>query len=102
MFRQVGDLQTDENGLATRGLLVRHLVLPRNRAGTKQIVQFLADEISRNTYLNLMAQYQPAHKAGSFPELNRRITAGEYNAALQMAKETRLTNLDVGFVSDLF
>jgi len=97
MYRQVGNLQTDEQGLATRGLLVRHLVLPRNLAGTKQIVQFLADEISANTYLNLMAQYHPAYLAGSYPELNRRITANEYNAALLMAKEAGLTNLDGNF-----
>jgi putative pyruvate formate lyase activating enzyme len=94
MYRQVGDLQTDDDGLATRGLLVRHLVLPRNQAGTKQIVQFLAEEISRSTYLNMMSQYRPAYKADSYPELNRRITAKEYNAAVQMAREAGLTRLD--------
>jgi len=94
MHRQVGDLQTDERGLATRGLLVRHLVLPRNLAGTKQIVAFLADEISKGTYLNLMAQYHPAYNASRYPELNRSITANEYSAAVGMAKEAGLTNLD--------
>ena len=94
MYRQVGDLQTDDDGLATHGLLVRHLVLPRNLAGTKQIVQFLAEEISQHTYLNLMAQYYPAYKASSYPELNRRITTSEYQAAVQMAEEAGLTNLD--------
>ncbi len=94
MHRQVGDLQTDGRGLATRGLLVRHLVLPRNLAGTKQIVRFLVDEISKSTYLNLMAQYRPTYNASRYPELNRRITASEYNVALQMAKEAGLTNLD--------
>jgi putative pyruvate formate lyase activating enzyme len=102
MYRQVGDLQTDDNGLATRGLLVRHLVLPRNLAGTKQIVKFLAEEISTNTYLNLMAQYRPAYNAGRYPELNRRITPSEYNAAVRMAKSAGLTNLDGGFVPALF
>ena len=102
MHRQVGDLQTDENGLATRGLLVRHLVLPRNLAGTRQIVQFLADKISKNTYLNLMAQYRPAYNASRYPELNRRITSSEYNAAVRMAKEAGLTNLDAGFIPALF
>jgi putative pyruvate formate lyase activating enzyme len=97
MYRQVGDLQIDENGLATHGLLVRHLVLPRNLAGTKQIVSFLADEISVSTYLNLMAQYHPAYNASRYPELNRRITASEYDKALQIAKEAGLTNLDGGF-----
>jgi putative pyruvate formate lyase activating enzyme len=94
MHRQVGDLQVGENGLATRGLLVRHLVLPRDLAGTRQIVQFLADEISTNTYLNLMDQYRPAFNAGQHPELNRRITTKEYRAAVQMAKEAGLTRLD--------
>jgi putative pyruvate formate lyase activating enzyme len=94
MYLQVGDLQTDDQGIATRGLLVRHLVLPRNLAGTKQIVQFLADEISRGTYLNLMAQYHPAYQASSYPELNRPVTASEYNAALQMAEAAGLRNLD--------
>lgn len=98
MYRQVGDLKIDNNGLATRGLLVRHLVLPRNLAGTKHVVKFIADEISVNTYLNLMAQYRPAYIAGRYPELNRRITASEYNAAVMMAKETGLTNLDGGFL----
>ena len=102
MHRQVGDLQTDEDGLATRGLLVRHLVLPRNLAGTRQIVQFLADKISKNTYLNLMAQYRPAYNASRYPELNRRITSSEYNAAVRMAKEAGLTNLDAGFIPALF
>jgi putative pyruvate formate lyase activating enzyme len=96
MHRQAGDLQIDENGLATHGLLVRHLVLPRNLAGTKQIIDFLLSEISVNTYLNLMAQYHPAHNASRYPELNRRITASEYEHALQIAKEAGLTNLDSG------
>jgi putative pyruvate formate lyase activating enzyme len=102
MHRQVGDLMMDESGLATRGLLVRHLVLPRNLAGTRQIVQFLADEISKNTYLNLMAQYRPAYNASRYPELNRRITVEEYNAAVRMAQEAGLTNLDAGFIPALF
>ena len=102
MYRQVGDLQTDDGGLATRGLLVRHLVLPRNLAGTKHIVKFLAEEISTNTYLNLMAQYRPAYNAGRYPELTRCITPSEYNAAVRMAKSAGLTNLDGGFVPALF
>lgn len=101
MFRQVGDLQTDDDGLATRGLLVRHLILPRNLAGTKQIVKFLADEISVSTYLNLMAQYYPAYNANRYSELNRRINSSEYNAAVRMAKEAGLTRLDGGFVPAL-
>jgi len=90
MYRQVGDLQIDEQGVAIHGLLVRHLLLPRNLAGTRQIVRFLAEEISQNTYLNLMAQYFPAHQAGSYPELNRRITSNEYEAAFKLAENAGL------------
>jgi putative pyruvate formate lyase activating enzyme len=94
MFRQVGDLQMDKNGVATQGLLVRHLVLPNNLAGTDQIVQFLANEISTNTYLNLMDQYRPAYKAHQYPRLNRPITHDEYQAAVQMAQDAGINRLD--------
>jgi putative pyruvate formate lyase activating enzyme len=94
MHRQVGDLQVNQKGLALRGLLVRHLVLPENLAGTDQIVQFLATEISPNSYLNLMDQYRPAFKAHHFPELNRSITRQEYAAAIKMAQDAGLTRLD--------
>jgi putative pyruvate formate lyase activating enzyme len=94
MHRQVGDLQIDENGLARRGLLVRHLILPNNLAGTAEVLQFLAEEISPNTYLNLMDQYRPAYKAYQYPELNRPITKQEYQEALRMAHERGLYRLD--------
>jgi putative pyruvate formate lyase activating enzyme len=94
MHRQVGDLQINEARLAVRGLLVRHLVLPENLAGTADVVQFLATEISPNTYLNLMDQYRPAYKAHYFPELNRRITRSEYEAAVKMAWDAGLRRLD--------
>ena len=94
MFHQVGDLQMDKRGVATRGLLVRHLVLPNNLAGTDQIVQFLADEISTNTYLNLMGQYRPAYKAHQYPQLNRPVTHDEYQAAVQMALDAGINRLD--------
>jgi len=94
MHRQVGDLQLDESGLATRGLLVRHLVLPNDLAGTGEIVRFLAEQISPNTYLNLMDQYRPAFNARQFPKLNRRITPQEYQAAISMAETVGLHRLD--------
>ena len=94
MHRQVGDLQVSEKGVATLGLLVRHLVLPNNIAGTGKIVHFLAKEISRNTYLNLMDQYRPAYKAGNFPELNRRLTNREYQAAIKLTQDAGLRRLD--------
>jgi putative pyruvate formate lyase activating enzyme len=94
MHRQVGDLQIDQKGLATRGLLVRHLVLPGGLAGTEAVVRFLAEEISSHTYLNLMDQYRPAYKAASYPELNRRITAAEYRQAILLAHAAGLHRLD--------
>lgn len=94
MYRQVGDLKLDEHGIATRGLLVRHLVLPNHLAGTAAIVRFLAEEISTDTYLNLMDQYHPAFHALDFPQLSRPITRDEYHAAAQMAYEAGLHRLD--------
>lgn len=94
MHRQVGDLQIDDRGLATRGLLVRHLVLPNNLAGTQKVVHFLAEEISPDTYFNLMDQYRPAYKASQYPQLNRRVTPSEFQQALQMALEAGLHRLD--------
>ena len=94
MHRQVGDLQIDERGVAQRGLLVRHLVLPNSLAGTAQIVRFLAEEISKNTYLNLMDQYRPHYRAHLIPELNRRLTSQEYAQAVEMAHAAGLYRLD--------
>ncbi len=94
MHRQVGDLKINQEGLATRGLLIRHLVLPNNLAGTEQIVKFLADEISPNTYVNLMDQYRPAFKANQYPKLKQQITPTEYQHAVHLANEAGLQRLD--------
>jgi len=94
MHRQVSDLVLDPDGIALRGLLVRHLVLPEGLAGTEEIVRFLAEEISKNTYLNLMDQYRPCHQAYELPPLNRRITRAEYEAAVQAAQAAGLNRLD--------
>ncbi len=94
MHRQVGDLVLDADGIALRGLLVRHLVLPQEIAGTGQVLAFLAGEISPNTYLNLMDQYRPCYRADEYPELCRPITAGEYRAALDTAARLGLHRLD--------
>ena len=90
MHRQVGDLVLDENGIAQRGLLVRHLVLPKNLAGTDKVLAFLARELSPNTYLNLMAQYYPCYRAETYPPLDRSLTRKEYSQALRWAKECGL------------
>ncbi len=96
MHRQVGDLVLDENGLARRGLLVRHLVMPRGIAGTRDIMEFLAREISPNTYVNIMDQYRPAWKvpSGGYGEIDRPITEQEYQEATSMARLAGLRRLD--------
>lgn len=94
MHRQVGDLVIGEDGIAMRGLLVRHLVLPDDIAGTSDVLTFLAEEISVETYLNLMDQYRPCYRAGEHPEVDRRITAAEYQAALDLARKLGLKRLD--------
>ncbi len=94
MHRQVGDLVLDECGIAQRGLLVRHLVLPENLAGTDQVLAFLASEISPDTYLNLMDQYRPCYRAGEYPQLDRCITPAEYAQAMNWAREYGLRRLD--------
>jgi putative pyruvate formate lyase activating enzyme len=94
MHRQVGDLVLDEKGVALRGLLVRHLVLPEGVAGTRDVVKFIAEEISRDTYINIMDQYHPCHQAYDYPPLNRRITAKEYAEAVKLALDAGLNRLD--------
>ncbi len=94
MHRQVGDLVMDDEGVALKGLLVRHLVLPENRAGTAALVRFIAEEISKDTYLNVMDQYRPCYLARENPPLDRRITAGEFREAVQYALDAGLTRLD--------
>lgn len=84
MHCQVGDLQV-ENGLATRGLLIRHLVLPENLAGSFEIIDFLAGEISPKTTINVMDQYRPCYKANSHPKINRRPTHEEIQSVRQYA-----------------
>jgi putative pyruvate formate lyase activating enzyme len=94
MHRQVGDLEIDERGLARRGLLVRHLVLPGGLANTESVLAFLATEISRNTYLNLMDQYFPCYRAWDYPPLDRPITRDEYEQAVALADKHGLHRRD--------
>jgi putative pyruvate formate lyase activating enzyme len=89
MHRQVGDLRPAE-GVAARGLLVRHLVLPDGLAGTEGVVRFIAKEISPDTYVNVMPQYRPCYQAFKHPSLRRRITNDEYAAALRAAHSAGL------------
>jgi putative pyruvate formate lyase activating enzyme len=90
MHRQAGDLVIGPEGLARRGLLVRHLVLPASAAGTEEVVRFLAEDVSRDTYVNIMDQYRPCFRAGEFPEISRRVRAEEFTAAAEAARKTGL------------
>ena len=90
MHRQVGDLVTDAHGVAVRGLLVRHLVLPGGLAGTEEVLGFLAREISPDTRVNVMDQYRPCYRAGRHPPLDRRVTAEEMRAARDAARRLGL------------
>ena len=96
MYRQVGDLSFNSFGLARRGLLVRHLVMPDELEETRHIMNFLAIEISTNTYVNVMGQYYPAGKVSEklYPELNRHLQTSELSRAKAIARETGLHRLD--------
>ncbi len=94
MHRQVGDLQIAPDGTAVRGVLIRHLVLPGVQAGSREILEFIASRISKQTYLNIMDQYRPAYLARGHPVLNRRISSQEYQQVLEWAREAGLDRLD--------
>ena len=94
MHRQVGDLQIDEDGIAIRGLLIRHLVLPHGLAGTKEIMKFIAEDLSLNSYVNVMAQYHPCHKAFQIPRLARPLSKQEFLEAIELAERAGLNRLD--------
>jgi len=94
MHAQVGNLSIDENGIAIKGLLVRHLVMPGYLAGTDQVMRFLAQEISTNTYVNIMDQYRPCYNAKDDSRINRRITPAEYEEAVEAARTAGIHRLD--------
>lgn len=94
MHRQVGDLVLDSRGIAQRGLLVRHLVMPCNLSQSKEVMEFLAREISQDTYVNIMDQWRPCGEAHSHPELSRRISQQEYLEAVEAARASGLHRLD--------
>lgn len=90
MHRQVGDLRINGHGVAVRGLLIRHLVLPNRIAGSKDVLDFVAKEISPNTYVNIMDQYRPAYKVRELKELNRPISVQEYYEVITYARQLGL------------
>jgi len=94
MHRQVGDLVIDDSGVACQGLLIRHLVLPGGKAGTRKIMRFIAGEISSGSYVNIMSQYRPCGRAAEIEGLDAFLSTKDYRTALQEAKEEGITRLD--------
>ena len=93
MHRQVGNLVLDARGIAVRGVLVRHLVLPQGLSGTAKVLSFIAREISCGTYINLMDQYHPCYRAGDSPQLSSPLTSAEYRPAAQLCAQYNLRRL---------
>ena len=92
MKRQVGDLTINDEGIAEKGLLIRHMVLPGNIENTKKSLDFIAENLSAETYISLMSQYHPAHRSSKFPELCRNLTQDEYDEALEWLEKLNLLN----------
>lgn len=94
MHRQVGDLVIDDQGVAVKGLLVRHLIMPGDISGTENVLEFIADEISPDTYVNVMDQYRPCGDAHKDEYINRRLTSREFREAMETARRVGLKRLD--------
>jgi putative pyruvate formate lyase activating enzyme len=95
MQRQVGVAKPAKNGLMYRGLMIRHLVMPNEVSGTKGVIEWIASNLPKETYLNLMSQYRPAYKASEYPKIARKLTRKEYKNAVAWARNAGLTNLDI-------
>jgi putative pyruvate formate lyase activating enzyme len=95
MHRQVGVAKPAQDGIMQRGLMIRHLVMPNDTSGSEQIMEWIAENLPKDTYVNIMAQYSPLHKAYDYPEISRRITSEEYGKVVKRAQEMGLTNLDI-------
>jgi putative pyruvate formate lyase activating enzyme len=98
MYRQVGDLVVDESGIAQKGLIVRHLILPNGLAGSEESLTWLAREISPAVTVSIMSQYKPMHRALRIPQLSRTISVEEYDTVLQLLTDLRLEN---GWVQEM-
>jgi putative pyruvate formate lyase activating enzyme len=95
MHRQVGVAKPTEDGIMQRGLMIRHLVMPNNVSGSEKILEWIAENLPKDTYVNIMEQYTPLYKAYDYPDISRRITSEEYNEVVDKAKEMGLTNLEI-------
>ncbi len=95
MHRQVGVAHPARDGLMYRGLMIRDLVMPNDVSGTKEVMVWIATNLPKDTYVNIMSQYRPMYKAFDYPEISRPLTREEYANAVKWAREAGLTNLDV-------
>ena len=95
MHQQVGPAKADESGRIKKGLMVRHLVMPNNVSGTQDILKWIAKNLPKDTYVNIMSQYRPMYQAFDYPEIARSITKKEYRIAVETAKSLGLTNLEI-------
>ena len=95
MNRQVGVARPADDGMIYRGLMIRHLVMPNGVSGTGNVIRWIAENLSKDTYLNLMSQYRPYYRAFEYPEISRPITRKEYAEAVSRAKDEGLTNLEI-------
>jgi putative pyruvate formate lyase activating enzyme len=91
----VGAAKPASSGIMQRGLMIRHLVMPNDTSGSEKVMEWIAENLPKDTYINIMAQYRPAYKAYDYPEISRRISTKEYNKVVCRAEEIGLTNLDV-------
>jgi putative pyruvate formate lyase activating enzyme len=95
MHRQVGVAKPANDGIMQRGLMIRHLVMPNNVSGSEKIMEWIGENLPKDTYVNIMAQYTPRFKAFDYPEISRRIEKEEYFKVVNKAQEVGLTNLDI-------
>jgi len=95
MYRQVGVAKPASNGIMQRGLMIRHLVMPNDTSGSEKVIEWIAENLPKDTYVNIMAQYRPVYKAYDYPEIARRISIKEYDTVIEKAVKIGLTNLDV-------
>jgi putative pyruvate formate lyase activating enzyme len=95
MHRQVGVAKPADDGLMYRGLMIRHLVMPNSVSGSTEVIDWIAENLPKDTYVNIMAQYRPMYRAFDYPEIARRLTRAEYNEVVQHARQVGLTNLDI-------
>ncbi len=95
MHRQVGVAKPDRDGIIRRGLMIRHLVMPNNVGGTREVMEWIGANLPKDTYVNVMSQYRPMYEASRYQEISRRITRSEYDDAVRWARDAGLTNIEV-------